>query len=563
MNLLGSLRRRLMAGLVLLGLLFLAIVVAGISSLRAANRTIAQELVLLAASSSLGTDLVGSVADQVRTGESYLNNPSPELAAEFLRLGDSTHAYRRRFRVLPGLTAEDQSALNRVETSQAQMEVAYSEAHALRDLGRIDSALARARTARAPAEALIADVRALTGRQQSRVSQQIATLRQRARQREALVGLLVVTAVVVGITTALLTVRSIEAPLQQLSDAARRFGEGDLRPADLGDMPEELATLSRAMGQMGARLRSVIDNVIREARNIGLSAGDLSAMSEQLAAGSNEISRAITAVTRNAEQQVKEVRAADQVIAGWRETAARDATVAERVVTSGDQVRLLAEHQRNDLAAAAASLEGLRRAAQDAGLRTRDLTRHTDSVTELLDLARQLGAQSEVLAINASIEAARNGSGEGVEAIAGEARRLADTSRGTAERVTAGTESLGEALAGLSRAIQTIAAEAVAVGTTSQRTRIALEEIVRTVEALRDQAAHVVNSAAESRAIAGRLADLRVRLEADARETVAASEAVTGAAGDQNSATEEIANSAARLLESSERLAALVADFRV
>lgn len=563
MKLLGSLRRRLMAGLVLLGLLFLAIVVAGIGSLRAANRTIAQELVLVAASSDLGTDLVGSVADQVRTGESYLNNPSPELAAEFLRLGDSTHAYRRRFRVLPGLTAEDQSALNRVETSQAQMEVAYSEAHALRDLGRIDSALARARTARAPAEALIADVRTLTGRQQSRVSQQIASLRQRARQREALVGLLVVTAVVVGITTALLTVRSIESPLQQLSDAARRFGEGDLRPSDLGDMPDELATLSRAMGQMGARLRSVIDNVIREGRNIGLSAGDLSAMSEQLAAGSSEISRAITGVTRNAELQVQEVRAADQVIAGWRETAARDATVAERVVSSGDQVRLLAEHQRNDLASASASLEGLRRAAQEAGLRTRDLTRHTDSVSELLDLARQLGAQSEVLAINASIEAVRNGSGEGVEAIAGEARRLADTSRSTAERVTASTESLGESLAALSRAIQTIGAEAVAVSTTSQRTRIALEEIVRTVEALRAQAAHVVNSAAESRSIAGKLADLRVRLEADARETVVASEAVTGAAGDQNSATGEIANSAARLLESSERLAALVADFRV
>ncbi|HET9514922.1 MAG TPA: methyl-accepting chemotaxis protein [Gemmatimonadales bacterium] len=563
MKLLGSLRRRLMAGLVLLGLLFLAIVVAGIGSLRAANRTIAQELVLVAASSDLGTDLVGSVADQVRTGESYLNNPSPELAAEFLRLGDSTHAYRRRFRVLPGLTAEDQSALNRVEASQAQMEVAYSEAHALRDLGRVDSALARARTARAPAEALIADVRALTGRQQSRVSQQIASLRQRARQREALVGLLVVTAVVVGITTALLTVRSIESPLQQLSDAARRFGEGDLRPSDPGDMPDELATLSRAMGQMGARLRSVIDNVIREARNIGLSAGDLSAMSEQLAAGSSEISRAITGVTRNAELQVQEVRAADQVIAGWRETAARDATVAERVVSSGDQVRLLAEHQRDDLASAAGSLEGLRRAAQDAGLRTRDLTRHTDSVSELLDLARQLGAQSEVLAINASIEAARNGSGEGMEAIAGEARRLADTSRGTAERVTASTESLGESLAGLSRAIQTIGAEAVAVSTTSQRTRIALEEIVRTVEALREQAAHVVSSAAESRSIAGKLADLRVRLEADARETVVASEAVTGAAGDQSSATGEIANSAARLLESSERLAALVADFRV
>ncbi|HEX9895812.1 MAG TPA: methyl-accepting chemotaxis protein [Gemmatimonadales bacterium] len=564
MNVLGSLRRRLVAGLVLLGLLFLALVFAGIGSLRAVNRTVATELSLLAASSGLATDLVGSVADQVRAGEAYLNQPSPSLAVDFIRLGDSSHTYRRRFRLLPGMTGEDQSRLNQVETSQAQMEVAYAEAHAYSDLGRTDLALERARQARAPAEALIDDVRTLTGRQQTRVTQRIDQLRRRASQREALVWLLFVSAVILGMGTGFLTVRSIDTPLTQLSDAARRFGEGDLRPNELGDMPQELATLARAMGHMAARLRSVIDSVIREARSIGMFAGDLSAMSEQLAAGSAEISRAIGGVTQNAEQQVQEVRAADQVIAGWRESAARDAGVAERMLSSGDQVRLLAEHQRKDLAAAATALDGLRRGAQDAATRTRDLTRQTDSISELLDMARQLGAQSEVLAINAAIEAARNGrEGEGVAAIATEARRLADSSRAATERVSSGSEALRNVIAALANSIQTISTEAVTVGTTAQRTQTALDEIIRTVEGLREHANQVARSSAESRNIAGRLADLRVRLETDARGTVAASAAVTGAAGDQNNATGEIATSAANLLESSERLAALVAEFRV
>ena len=232
MNILGSLRRRLMAGLFLLGLMFVALVFAGIGSIRAINRTVATELSLLAASSGLATELVGSVADQVRAGESYLNQPSPLLAAEFLRLGDSTHAYRRRFRLLPGLSAEDQSRLNRVEASQAQMEVAYAEAHTLRDLGRAEEALARAEQARAPAEALIGDVRTLTGQQQTRVNQRIADLRRRASQREALVWLLFATAVILGIGTAYLTVRSIDGPLQQLSDAARQ--DRDIDAALLG-----------------------------------------------------------------------------------------------------------------------------------------------------------------------------------------------------------------------------------------------------------------------------------------------------------------------------------------
>ena len=255
MNFLRSLRNRLLAGLILLLMLFLALVFAGIGSLRAVNRAVESELTTLATGSDLATDLVGSAADQVRAGESYLNQPSPEVRLEFLRLGDSTHSYRRRFRLLPGLTADDQSALNRVETSQAQMEVAYAEAHALRDLGREAPALGRAAQARAPAESLIADVRSLTSRQQQRVASRIESLRQRAGQREALVWLLFASAIVLGVGTAFVTVRSIDGPLQQLIDAARRFGDGDLRPTELGEMPAELATLARAMGQMGAKLR--------------------------------------------------------------------------------------------------------------------------------------------------------------------------------------------------------------------------------------------------------------------------------------------------------------------
>jgi methyl-accepting chemotaxis protein len=286
-------------------------------------------------------------------------------------------------------------------------------------------------------------------------------------------------------------------------------------------------------------------------------------MSEELAAGSSEIVRAIGGITQNAGRQVEEVRTADEVIATWRDTAARDASVAERVVAEGEQVWLLADHQRRDLSQAAVSLSSLRQAAQSGGAGARDLARSADRIGELLDLTRQLGAQSEVLALNAAIEAARSQDGGGISAIAAEARRLAEASREAADRVAIATEALRVLVAGQGAAIQEIATGALNAETTVQRGVVALDEVGRTTDSLRGHAAHVVRSAADSRAVAGRLADLRMRLEGDARETVSASESVTSAAGDQNSATGEIATSAAALLESSERLAALVADFRV
>jgi len=252
------------------------------------------------------------------------------------------------------------------------------------------------------------------------------------------------------------------------------------------------------------------------------------------------------------------------VIAPWGETRGRDSSVAGRVVGEGEQVGLLADHQRRDLTQAASTLTTLRQAAQSGGAGARDLARNADRIAELLDLTRQLGAQSEVLALNAAIEAARaTDGGGGISAIASEARRLAEASREAADRVAVATESLRALVSDQSIAIQEIATSALNAETTVQRGVVALDEVGRTTESLRGHAAHVVRSASESRAIAGRLADLRMRLEGDARETVSASESVTAAAGDQNSATGEIATSAAALLESSERLAALVADFRV
>ena len=564
MNLLGSLRNRLIAGLGLLLLLFLALVAAGIGSLRAVNRAVSNELSSLVSNSALATGLVSAVADEVRAGEAYLTMPSRALALEFLRLGDSSHAYRRRFRQVAGLSADDQSALQRVERNQARMEVGYGRAHAFRDLGRLDEAQTEAAAARASADSFVTDVRNLTRRQQALVSASITDIGKRARQREVLVWLLLATAILFGAGTAFVTVRSIEAPLHQLIAAARRFGEGDLRPAELGTMPAELATLARAMGSMGTRLRTVIESVIRESRGIGMSDNDLSAMSEELAAGSQEVARAITAVSANAERQVAEVRSADQVIAAWRESAARDATTAERVVAEGEQASILAERHRDELTIAGRSLAALRQTVQAAGAQTRELTRRADAVAELLDLARQLVAQSEVLALNAAVEAARStGQSDGFGVIATETRRLADASREAAARIATRTETLTEQIATLETTRQEIATQALKVESTTQRSTVALAEIARATEAMGKNARQVARSASESRGIAGRLAELRARLEADARQNVAANESVTAGAAEQSAATGEIAIAAAGLLEASERLAALVAEFKV
>ena len=80
-------------------------------------------------------------------------------------------------------------------------------------------------------------------------------------------------------------------------------------------MPTELERLSRAMDHMGGRLRKVVVAVVGEASQIGSSASDFSAMSEELAASSGEISTAMVKIAGSAEQQVQGMEKADALLA--------------------------------------------------------------------------------------------------------------------------------------------------------------------------------------------------------------------------------------------------------
>jgi methyl-accepting chemotaxis protein len=329
-------------------------------------------------------------------------------------------------------------------------------------------------------------------------------------------------------------------------------------------MPAELATLSHAMGAMGHRLRGMIEATIEEARTISTSASDLSAMSEEVAASSHEIVRSIAGVTTGAEQQVQEVRNAESLLASILESAAQDVAATERVVALGESTRKLTGTQGGALSETGTVINQLREALQLAVGEAKELRRAMDAVVGVVETATQLTTQSEVLALNASVEAARHPTGgEGFAAVAQETRRLSDASRTAAERVGGTVALVRQRTEALTSLLHGATSQVLATETALQRSAVALQEIGRLVEAMRDIAERVARSAEESRAVAGRFAELRAQLEGSAAENTAAGESVTAAASQQSEATDDIAKSAAGLLEASERLATQVAGFQI
>jgi methyl-accepting chemotaxis protein len=561
---LRSLRNRVLAGMGLLLLLVFALAALAASTIGSLDTMLSRQLATLLEVSNVGTGLVTAVNAQIRVAETYLLQPADSLRFAFVEQGDNGYRYINRYRELSTLSTGDRSTLNRIADQQARLEVAFSRAFALVDLGRLDEARAAAGVARRPAIALVQDLQRLNRSQQSIAQQAQQRLRDASTSRRTLLWVLVASVIAIGLGTAFAVVRAIDAPLRRMVAAADRFGAGDLRPLDTGEMPTELALLAGALEAMRVRLRALVEAVVGESHRISASASDFSAMSEELAASSGEISTAMVRVAESAERQAVGMRAADTLLVNAREATLGNSAAARHVADIGERIEGLAAHHRRDVLTAGQTLLAVREVVQTSTVQVQELVRVSRSITEFIDLVKQISTQSNLLALNAAIEAARAGEhGRGFSVVADEVRRLADSSAQAAEEVERSVAQVQERMRGVATTMDLGSAKVSGVEAVAEAAARALEEIITTVGSVRSAAAAVADQARQSEAIVQELGARTAEAGLAANDNAAASEQVTAAAEEQSASTEEMAAAAAELLQASNRLGALVAEFRI
>ena len=151
---LRSLRNRVLAGMGLLLLLVFTLAALAASTIGSLDTMLSRQLATLLEVSNVGTGLVTAVNAQLRVAETYLLQPADSLRFAFIEQGDNGYRYINRYRDLNTRSTGDRSTLNRIADQQARVEVAFSRAFALMDLGRLEEARAAADVARRPAIAL-------------------------------------------------------------------------------------------------------------------------------------------------------------------------------------------------------------------------------------------------------------------------------------------------------------------------------------------------------------------------------------------------------------------------
>jgi len=559
-----TIRSRILVGLLPLVIGLVGAALLGAATLRQMREAVATELEVLRSSGELGNGLVTTVFEEMRAAQQYLVAPAPEARRQFQAAADEAFQYQKRLEALGNLTPEDQMTVTKLEQLHASIQTDYSLAHALKDLGRDQEALAQSVAVRPQAAELTRLVRDFSIRQSAKATQAAERLAAASRQRERTLWMMLAAIAVGGIALARWALSSVQGPLGRLVTAAQRFGNGDLRPVTTGEMPREFRVLADAMHGMADRLRGIVGNVIAESDRIAGSAGDLSAVSEQLAASSSEVSTAMVEISGGADHQRAQLSAMGTGLEELRRATAEMADAAERTAQLGEEIRTVAERQRGDVATAGNALLDVREVVQTTSRQIGELGQLTTSIDDFVDLIKRISSQTNLLALNAAIEAARAGEhGRGFAVVAEEVRQLADESARAAEEVARSTGLIREQMEDLTGTTAAGQAKVRGIEFVAEGAARGFAEIVAAIEQVEHAALRVKIAAQTHRDTTERLQQQAEQVATRATSHAAGSEEVTAAAEQQGASTQQMAAAAGHLLNAADKLRQLVKGFRV
>ena len=342
-------------------------------------------------------------------------------------------------------------------------------------------------------------------------------------------GLVTLTGFVLTLIIGFFVSRNIAGPLNKLTAVAERISAGDLSENVSAEVrSDEVGMLARTFERMTQSLREQMRQLAEGANVLGASASEIVASSTQLAASAAESAAAVGETATTVQEVRQTVELASQKAKAVSDSVQQAAQFSQSGLRSTEEVVAGMTRIRRQMEAIAACMVRLSEQSQTIG--------------QIVAAVEDLAAQSNLLAVNAAIEAAKAGEhGKGFGVVAQEVKRLAEQSRQATNQVRtilsdiqkattaavmateqggkaveAGekqTGAAGESIQALAGSLTEAAQVAIQIATTGQQQLAGMDQVATAMESIKQATNQNVASAKQLETAAGNLNNLGARLK--------------------------------------------------
>jgi methyl-accepting chemotaxis protein len=325
------------------------------------------------------------------------------------------------------------------------------------------------------------------------------------------IAVLTVLALVVGLFASVLISRQITGPLALTVELARRIAKGDLTVQAKSSRKDELGDLQNAMQDMAQSLNTLVQGIGNGVTHISTSAEKLSAMSEQTSAG-----------VRQQKVEVDQVATAMHEMASTVQEVARNTTDASAAATLADQQ---ARHGSAVVKQATVQISELSVAIEELGAAMNVLSQDSEQIGKVIDVIKAVAEQTNLLALNAAIEAARAGEqGRGFAVVADEVRSLAQRTQDSTKEIEALIVTLQQGTQAASTLMTSSRERTLDTVVLAQKAEQAITEINHSIGTIQQMSLQISAAAEQQSAVADEINRSIVSVRDVADQSAVASE---------------------------------------